>query len=286
MRRRLDVELVRRSLARSRDHAVELIDAGRVLVDAQIAHKAATQVSTAAAVLVSDPAPADSWVGRGAGKLDGALDALAAAGAPVTVAGRRCLDAGASTGGFTQILLQRGALGVLAVDVGYGQLAWSLRTDDRVTLLERTNVRDLTSALVEPAPELLVADLSFISLRLVLPALLAVSAADADLLLMVKPQFEVGRGAVGAGGVVSDPRVRGDAVLGVVASAAALGLRLVAVTASPLPGPSGNVEFFVLLRRGEPLAGPDAARLVMAAVQAGPTGRASDPSDPSTVADA
>lgn len=287
MRRRLDVELVRRSLARSREHAVELIDAGRVVVDAQVAHKPATQVSTAAAVLVSDPAPADSWVGRGAGKLDGALDALAAAGTPVAVVGRRCLDAGASTGGFTQILLRRGAVGVLAVDVGYGQLAWSLRTDDRVTLLERTNVRDLTPALVRPAPELLVADLSFISLRLVLPALLAVSAAEADLLLMVKPQFEVGRDAIGAGGVVSDPRVRADAVLGVVASAATLGLRLVAVTASPLPGPSGNVEFFVLLRRGEPLAEPDAARLVTAAVQAGPTGRVTEaPTDPTRAADA
>ena len=273
MRRRLDVELVRRSLARSREHAAELIGSGRVLVDGQGASKPATQVSTAAAVVVTDPAPADAWVGRGAGKLDGALDALAAAGTEVRVEGRRCLDAGASTGGFTQILLQRGARHVVAVDVGYGQLAWSLRTDERVTLLERTNVRDLTPELVVEAPSLVVADLSFISLRLVLPALVAVTAPDADLLLMVKPQFEAGRDAVGAGGVVSDPRVRADAVLGVVAAAAGHGLRLLAATASPLPGPSGNVEFFVLLHRGEARSSVEADEIVTAAVVAGPTGR-------------
>ena len=273
MRRRLDVELVRRSLARSREHAAELIGSGRVLVDGQGAHKAATQVSTAAAVVLTDPAPADAWVGRGAGKLDGALDALCEAGTEVHVDGRRCLDAGASTGGFTQILLQRGARHVVAVDVGYGQLAWSLRTDERVSLLERTNVRDLTPELVGGPPSLVVADLSFISLRLVLPALVSVSAADADLLLMVKPQFEVGRDAVGTGGVVSDPRVRADAVLGVVHAAAGHGLRLVATTASPLPGPSGNVEFFVLLRRGEARPAREAEEVVTAAVEAGPTGR-------------
>jgi len=159
---------------------------------------------------------------------------------------RDCLDAGASTGGFTQVLLERGAARVLAVDVGYGQLAWSVRTDERVTVMERTNVRTLAPAGVQFRPSLVVADLSFIPLELVLPALVSVATDDADLVLMVKPQFEVGREAVGDG-VVRDPALRRSAVRGVADAAIALGRAVRGVAASPLPGPSGNVEYFLWL---------------------------------------
>jgi 23S rRNA (cytidine1920-2'-O)/16S rRNA (cytidine1409-2'-O)-methyltransferase len=168
----------------------------------------------------------------------------------LAVAGRSCLDAGASTGGFTDVLLRAGAAHVVAVDVGYGQLAWSLRTDPRVTVMDRVNVRTLDH--VTPVPGLVVADLSFISLTLVLPALVACAAPDADFVLLVKPQFEVGKGRVGAGGVVRDSADRADAVRRVTSAAAQLGLGVLGVTASPLPGPAGNVEYFVWLRRGAP----------------------------------
>jgi 23S rRNA (cytidine1920-2'-O)/16S rRNA (cytidine1409-2'-O)-methyltransferase len=248
-RARLDAELVRRGLARSREQAAELIAAGRVAVAGQLAAKAATQVSRDAPVTVTDPGDGGpEYVSRGGHKLAGAL---AAFGGP-SVAGKRCLDAGASTGGFTDVLLRAGAAQVVAADVGYGQLAWSLRTDDRVTVLDRVNVRGLDPALVAPPPEVVVADLSFISLTLVLPALIACAAPDADFVLMVKPQFEVGKGRVGAGGVVRSPRDRADAVSAVCDAALALGLGVRAVTASPLPGPSGNVEYFVWFRRDAP----------------------------------
>ena len=272
MRRRLDAELVRRGLARSREHAAELVGSGRVRVGGQRADKPATQVEAAAAVVVTDPEPSDSWVGRGAGKLDGALDALAVRGLAPEVAGAVCLDAGASTGGFTQMLLARGAALVHAVDVGYGQLAWPLRTDERVVVRERTNVRDLAAGSLDPAPRLVVADLSFISLALVLPSLVAASAPGADLLLMVKPQFEVGRDKVGTGGVVRDPALRAEAVRSVVEVARGLGLGLVAATASPLPGPSGNVEYFVLLRAGEDAGAEHVRDEVARAVAEGPDG--------------
>jgi 23S rRNA (cytidine1920-2'-O)/16S rRNA (cytidine1409-2'-O)-methyltransferase len=284
VRRRLDAELVRRGLARSREHAAELVDAGRVTVGGQTAAKPATQVDAAAAVVVTDPAPADAWVGRGAGKLDGALDALAARGLAPEVTGRVCLDAGASTGGFTQVLLGRGAACVHAVDVGYGQLAWPLRTDERVRVHERTNVRDLVAGSLDPVPDLVVADLSFISLRLVLPALAAVTAPGADHLLMVKPQFEVGRERVGAGGVVRDPALRASAVVDVCTAAAGHGLATRAVTASPLPGPAGNVEYFVLLRADGPATAaevtPEAlGAMVDLAVREGPGGSGASPAD-------
>ena len=168
--------------------------------------------------------PRDEYVSRGGHKLAGALAAFAPGG--LTVAGRRCLDAGASTGGFTDVLLRAGAAEVVAVDVGYGQLAWSLRNDERVRVLERTNVRTLTPEAIGGPVDLTVADLSFISLRLVLPALAACTGADGDLVLMVKPQFEVGKERVGAGGVVRDPALRAEAVLDVAAAAARLGLGL------------------------------------------------------------
>jgi 23S rRNA (cytidine1920-2'-O)/16S rRNA (cytidine1409-2'-O)-methyltransferase len=249
VRGRLDAELVRRGLARSREQAAELIAAGRVAVGGQVAAKPATQVARDAPVTVADGAGAGpQYVSRGGHKLAGALAAFSG----LDVAGRRCLDAGASTGGFTDVLLRAGAAHVVAADVGYGQLAWSLRTDERVTVLDRVNVRSLDPALVAPPPGVVVADLSFISLSLVLPALVACAAPDADFALMVKPQFEVGKGRVGAGGVVRSPEDRAAAVRSVCDTAWTLGLGVRGVTASPLPGPSGNVEYFVWFRRGAP----------------------------------
>lgn len=224
-RARVDAELVRRGLARSRQQAAELIGAGKVRIDGLPAVKPATAVSdTTALTVVTDSERA--WVSRGAHKLVGALEAFA-----IAVAGRRCLDAGASTGGFTEVLLDRGAAHVVAADVGYGQLAWSLRNDPRVVVLERTNARGLTPEAIGGRVDLVVADLSFISLATV-----------------VKPQFEVGKGQVGPGGVVHDPQLRARSVLAVARRAQELGWHSVGVKASPLPGPSGNVEYFLWLR--------------------------------------
>jgi 23S rRNA (cytidine1920-2'-O)/16S rRNA (cytidine1409-2'-O)-methyltransferase len=261
-RSRLDAELVRRGLARSREHAVALIADGRVAVAGAAATKAATGVEAGTPVVVRTDPDEPSWVSRGAHKLLGALDAF-----PVAVEGRRALDAGASTGGFTEVLLSRGAAEVVAVDVGYGELAWSLRTDDRVRIHERTNVRRLTPAAIDGPVDLVVADLSFISLRLVLPALTACAREDADLLPMVKPQFEVGRERLGAGGVVRDPEHRVQAVLEVGRAAESLGWGTAGVVASPLPGPAGNVEFFLWLRRD---GGPPREEQVRRAVEEGP----------------
>ena len=276
-RLRLDAELVRRGLARSRSHAADLIGAGRVQIDGRPATKPATQLATAQALRVlQDPAgAAPEYVSRGGHKLAGALDALGER-APV-IEGRRVLDAGASTGGFTDVLLRRGAAHVVAVDVGYGQLAWALRNDERVTVAERTNVRALTPEQVGAAPGLVVADLSFISLTVVLPALVAVSEPRADMLLMVKPQFEVGRERLGSGGVVRDPGLHIWAVQHVAEAAARLGAGVLAVVPSPLPGPSGNVEYFLHLRCGAPgertaVAGADLRAVIDAAVRTGPAG--------------
>jgi 23S rRNA (cytidine1920-2'-O)/16S rRNA (cytidine1409-2'-O)-methyltransferase len=261
-RNRLDTELVRRGLARSREQAAELVEAGRVRVRGDVASKAAAMVDPADPVRVVGEDPATAYVSRGAHKLLGALAAFGPDG--LTVGGRRCLDAGASTGGFTEVLLGAGAAEIVAVDVGYGQLAWSVRTDPRVRVFERTNVRTLVPDAIGGPVSLTVADLSFISLRLVLPALTACTDPDGDLVLMVKPQFEVGKERVGAGGVVREPALRAQAVLDVTATAAGLGLGLAGVAASPLPGPSGNVEFFVWLRRGAPPADEERVRAVVA----------------------
>ena len=265
-RARLDAELVRRGLARSREHAAELITAGRVSVGGTAAGKPATAVDPGAAVLVRDDPSDEGWASRGAHKLIGALDEFTG----VPVAGRRALDAGASTGGFTDVLLRRGAAEVVAVDVGYGLLHWRLRTDERVRVVERCNVRHLTPAEIGGTVDLVVADLSFISLVTVLPALTSCAGPGADLVLMVKPQFEVGRERLGAGGVVRDPALRGDAVRQVVSAAGDLSWGLAGVVASPLPGPSGNVEFFVHLRADEPVDPNRDANLVAAAILAGP----------------
>jgi 23S rRNA (cytidine1920-2'-O)/16S rRNA (cytidine1409-2'-O)-methyltransferase len=263
-RRRLDAELVRRGLARSREQAVALIADGRVIVAGRAASKPATEVAPAEPIVVNAGGE-DPYVSRGAHKLAGALDVFEPAG--LTVAGRRCLDAGASTGGFTDVLLRRGAAQVVAVDVGYGQLAWVLRTDPRVVVVDRTNVRELLPEVVGDPVELVVADLSFISLRLVLAPLLTCTAPDGDLVLMVKPQFEVGRELVGSGGVVRDPALRAAAVGSVATAAYDLGVGVVGVTASPLPGPSGNVEYFLWLRAGAPQLDPAQAER---AVREGP----------------
>jgi 23S rRNA (cytidine1920-2'-O)/16S rRNA (cytidine1409-2'-O)-methyltransferase len=246
-RARLDAELVRRGLARSREQAGELVAAGLVAVAGQRAAKPATQVARDTPITVTESGE-PGYVSRGGRKLAGALAVFVPAG--LVVQGRPCLDAGASTGGFTDVLLRSSAAHVVAADVGYGQLAWSLRTDPRVTVMDRVNVRTLDR--VSPVPELVVADLSFISLTLVLPALIACAAPDADFVLLVKPQFEVGKGRVGAGGVVRETTDRSAAVHRVTAAAGQLGLGVQGITASPLPGPAGNVEYFVWLRRGAP----------------------------------
>lgn len=265
-RARVDAELVRRGLARSRQQAAELIGAGKVRIDGMPAVKPATAVAATAALTVITDGER-GWVSRGAHKLIGALDAFA-----IPVAGRRCLDAGASTGGFTEVLLDRGAAEVVAADVGYGQLAWSLRSDPRVTVVERTNVRDLVPEAIGGLVDLVVADLSFISLATVLPALVGCSSPNADIVPMVKPQFEVGKGQVGPGGVVHDPALRADAVLAVAHRAQDLGWHPVGVTASPLPGPSGNVEYFLWLRAQTDLglSGDALAGAVQRAVREGP----------------
>jgi 23S rRNA (cytidine1920-2'-O)/16S rRNA (cytidine1409-2'-O)-methyltransferase len=228
-----------------------LIAAGRVAVGGAAVVKPATQVDGADALVVAPPKDgAPEYASRGGYKLAGALDALDSLDdAALPIQGALALDAGASTGGFTDVLLRRGASHVTAVDVGYGQLAWHLRTDPRVTVRDRTNVRYLRPGDIDPRPTFVVADLSFISLTTVLEALAGVAAPQAHFLLMVKPQFEVGKAALPAGGVVRRPEHRAAAVAKVVDHAARLGLHLHHVVRSPLPGPSGNVEFFIHLTR-------------------------------------
>ncbi len=244
MRRRLDVELVRRGLVPSRTRAVEAIDAGRVLVGGAPASTAARQVDGAEAIaLLAEEGP--TYVSRGGHKLAGGLDAFG-----TSVAGRWAVDVGASTGGFTDCLLQRGAAHVYAIDVGRSQLAWSLRQDRRVTVMERTNVRSVEPEALDPRPDLCVADLSFISLRTVAPSLLALTTDAADFVLLVKPQYEAGRARVGRRGIVRDPQVHAAVLREVVAGLDECGLGVGAVVPSPLRGADGNVEFLVHARRG------------------------------------
>lgn len=267
---RVDTELVRRGLARSRGDAAELIQARRVLLDGGEVTKPARQMNPAQALVVTE-GDRDDYVSRGAYKLLGALEYLGNSGP--TVRGTRALDAGASTGGFTDVLLRSGASSVVAVDVGYGQLAWRIRQDPRVEVLERTNVRTLEPEQVAPAPNLVVGDLSFISLTLVLPALVACASDDADFLLMVKPQFEVGKDRLGAGGVVRDTRLHHETVVSVAMTARELGLGIQAVAPSPLPGPAGNVEYFLYMTAGQPDGlGKDLDAAVQVAIDAGPAG--------------
>ena len=267
-RRRLDTELVRRGLFPSRHEAQAAIAAGSILVSGAPADKPARLVAPDEPVVVL--APPSPFVGRGGLKLEAALSRFA-----VPVSGRRALDAGASTGGFTDCLLQRGASRVYAVDVGHGQLHPAVRADPRVTVLERTNARTLTPADLRSADpdfepcSLVVTDLSFISLRSVVPALVGpVSAPGADLVLLVKPQFEAGRAAVSRGkGVVRDPAVWLGALEGVVSALHQAGTGIMGAMASPLTGAAGNVEFLLHARKGAPGSDADeAAALLSAAV--------------------
>ncbi|MCG7255158.1 MULTISPECIES: TlyA family RNA methyltransferase [Corynebacterium] len=270
-RRRLDAELVRRKIARSREQAQMWIKEGKVIVGGFPATKPATVVEPDASIKV-DVAEEDEWASRGAHKLLSALEAFGPQG--LDVAGKVALDAGASTGGFTDVLLKRGAREVIAVDVGYGQLIWRLQNDPRVRVLDRTNIRNLTLEQIGQPADLMVGDLSFISLKLVLPAIAACLAPGADLLPMVKPQFEVGKDRLGHGGVVRSNELRAEVTADVAAYAQSLGLSVKGVTASGLPGPSGNVEYFLWLVKDGGAGALDAAALramVDTAVEEGPT---------------
>ena len=273
--RRIDSELVRRKLARSRTHAQEMIAEGRVKLDGEVVMKPARQMDPAQAIIIAESEQIE-YVSRGAHKLAGALDSLGEA-API-VRGRRCLDAGASTGRFTDVLLRRGAASVVAVDVGYGQLAWRLQSDPRVEVRDRTNVRTMKAGDVDPAPSLVVGDMSFISLTLVIPALVAVAAENADFLLMVKPQFEIGKERLGHGGVVRNPEHHVETVESVARCAMDNCLGILAIEASPLPGPSGNVEYFLHMRAGDSdaIASEELHSRIEDAVRRGPAGGGED----------
>ena len=240
MRIRLDAELVRRGLARSREHAVDLIEARQVLVGGIPATKPATQVNPETSIKLAGVR--DDFVSRGGHKLAGALDAFP----DIKTEAKVCLDAGASTGGFTDVLLKRGVAKVIAVDVGYGQLAWELRSDPRVQVLDRTNVRHISPEIIGESVALIVADLSFISLTMVIPALKSVSTDETDYLVMVKPQFEVGRTKV-QGGMVYDRDDHEAAVMSVLEHAATQGLSCHGVMASPITGEGGNQEYLCWL---------------------------------------
>ncbi|MGJ4082665.1 TlyA family RNA methyltransferase [Corynebacterium sp. HMSC058E07] len=269
---RLDAELVARKIARSREHAQEMIKAGRVTVNGMLAKKPASGVDGNVSIKVAESED-DRWASRGAHKLLGALAAFEPQG--LSVEGKTVLDAGASTGGFTDVCLDRGAAKVKAVDVGYGQLIWRLQNDDRVDVMDRTNVRTLTPEALGGQVDLMVGDLSFISIRLVLPALAACVKEGGDLLPMVKPQFEVGKDRLGHGGVVRSPELRAEVTRQVAVEAMKYGLKTKAVVASPLPGPSGNVEYFLWLVKDSPSMDTEADfdgldQMIATAIKEGP----------------
>jgi len=243
-RERIDLLLVERGLAESRAKAQALVLAGAVVVGEARVDKPGTLVDPAAPIRLKEDAAPRKYVSRGALKLEGALAAF-----PVDPAGKVCADLGASTGGFTDLLLQRGAARVFAVDVGYGQLHPRLRSDPRVVVRERENARHLTAGTLGGPVDLVVGDLSFISLRLVLPTVVDLLRPGADALLLVKPQFEVGKGEVGKGGVVRDEAKRRAALAGVEEAARALGLEPRGHAESPLEGPAGNREWLLWLRK-------------------------------------
>ena len=239
---RLDLALVQRGLARSRTRAHELILAGEVTVDGTRADKNSLHIPPDARVEVTSDR--DRWVGRAAGKLLGALEVF-----DVDVSARRCIDVGACTGGFTQVLLEKGADHVLALDVGHDQLAPQIAEDPRVTDLSGTTIRGLRSAAIGGPVDLAVGDLSFISLRLVLPEIASLLTPDGDAVLLIKPQFEVGRHKLGRRGVVTDPAARQEAILAVLADATDVDLAVLGLTRSPLRGAEGNQEYLVHLTR-------------------------------------
>jgi 23S rRNA (cytidine1920-2'-O)/16S rRNA (cytidine1409-2'-O)-methyltransferase len=246
-KQRLDRLMVARNLAASRERARALIKGGRVLVNGLPALKAATLVAPEAEVkLKSDDFP---YVSRGGLKLQKALEAFA-----VQTAGAVCLDIGASTGGFSDCLLQHGASKIYAVDVGYGQLAWKLRQDDRVVVIERTNVRYLSPQAIPQRVDLVTVDVSFISLRLVVPAVLPLMKPSAAIIALIKPQFEVGKGQVGKGGVVRDARLHQEVLTSLQAFFETLPLICLRIIPSPILGPKGNQEFFAHLLKSAPRA--------------------------------
>ena len=242
-RRRLDLELVEQGLAASRQQAQQWIRAGRVRSGSSVLDKPGQAVAVGLPLEVERP---PRFVSRGGEKLAAALEAL-----PIRVQERTCLDGGISTGGFTDCLLQNGAARVYGIDVGYGQTAWSLRTDSRLVLRERVNLRHLEAADLygpeDPWPDLAVVDVSFIGLALVLPALRRLLRRPAEAVLLVKPQFEVGRARVGKGGVVRDPAAHAAAIEAVMVSAAGLGWRPAGLLGSPITGPAGNHEYLLWL---------------------------------------
>lgn len=241
-KRRLDLEILRRGLAPSRESAQRLIMAGRVRVDSRPALKGDLRVDEQSAIELLAGSP--EYASRGGLKLAAALDRFG-----IDPAGRRALDVGASTGGFTDVLLRRGAAHVIALDVGYGQIVERLRRDSRVTVLDRTNIRLVAPGDLPYAPELVTIDVSFISLRIVLPAVLALSAPAVEIVALIKPQFEVGKGKVGKGGVIRDDALRQRAVEGIVEFAAGLGLEILGVIESPILGAAGNREYLAAMRR-------------------------------------
>lgn len=258
--RRADVELVERGLFTSRERARAAILAGEVKVDGVRIDKAGHQLSPEAIIEVAER---QRYVSRGGHKLEGALDAFG-----VDVAGLRAIDVGASTGGFTDCLLQRGAASVVALDVGYGQLAWSLRTDARVTVVERTNVRDADLVALGAPFDIVVIDVSFIALDRVMPKLLEAAGENGQVVALVKPQFEAGKGRVGKKGVVRDAVVHEDVLTHVIATVEASGRIVRGVTWSPLKGPEGNIEFWIWFGSTGESANIDPAAVVQAAHQA------------------
>ncbi|QFQ02257.1 16S/23S rRNA (cytidine-2'-O)-methyltransferase TlyA [Corynebacterium urogenitale] len=267
---RLDAELVKRKIARSREHAQEMIKAGRVTVNGMAARKPATGVDGNVSIKVAESED-DRWASRGAHKLLGALAAFEPQG--LSLEGKTVLDAGASTGGFTDVCLDRGVAKVYAVDVGYGQLVWRLQNDERVDVHDRTNVRTLTPEILGGQADAMVGDLSFISIELVLPALAECVREGGDLLPMVKPQFEVGKDRLGHGGVVRSTELRAEVTKNIAVAAMKYGLSTKGVVASPLPGPSGNVEYFLWLVKdgGATMPTPDQLdSMISTAIKEGP----------------
>ena len=241
VKQRLDKLMVERGLAPSREKAQALIMAGQVVVGEHAAQKAGQQVAAEVAIRIKgEQMP---FVSRGGLKLAQGLEAFR-----IDPAGRIAIDVGASTGGFTDCLLQRGVQQVYAVDVGYGQLAWKLREDPRVVVLEKTNIRHLQPEQLEPLPDLAVIDASFISLSLVLPPTLALLQRPAEVVALIKPQFEVGKGAVGKGGIVRDPKLHDEVLATMKQLAKELGVELLGICDSPITGADGNREFLMGLR--------------------------------------
>jgi 23S rRNA (cytidine1920-2'-O)/16S rRNA (cytidine1409-2'-O)-methyltransferase len=257
---RLDVEIAERGLTSSREQARAAVLEGRVTVDGIVVTKAGFPVRAESVIQVAEGSP---FVSRGGVKLCGALDAFG-----IDPSGVQAIDVGASTGGFTDCLLQRGAEAVTAVDVGYGQLAWKLRTDDRVRVLERTNIRTADSEMLGGPYDLAVVDVSFVGLAKVLPAIMPLVGQAGQIVALVKPQFEAGKGRVGKKGVVRDPEIHRDVLEAVVREATAHAWVVRGLTWSPITGPEGNIEFWVwLARSGEP-GGETPSAVVEAAHQA------------------